>query len=403
MADSITATSLSTSTMASSSKAMSRKRKQRGARLSSSDESSGSLSDNARMMQPLEISSSEAPSSSVTAPSSVVTEDVVSERRKEPRQRNQYKYWCWTLFNYEHLPEDKLPRLEQWDAITYLVWQRECAPTTGKMHLQGYVELETPREYTSVLKWLPPGAHIESRKGTAEQAASYCKKPDNNARSFGEPYESGTISVPEQGKRNDLEAFQEDAKEGMTYEEALWKHGNVLARFPQYATEILDAVHDANVPKLLEFTPRYSWQQDILDYIATEPDRRVIYWVYDQYGNSGKSYLAEHLQDAHGAFLATEGRSQDIAYAYKYERIVIFDFARSQADAIPFGIMEQLKNGRMSSTKYRVKMKKFERPHIIVFANFECAENRFSSDRIKLIELGEDHEKVTRPLVDFFR
>jgi len=39
-------------------------------------------------------------------------------------------------------------------------------------------------------------------------------------------------------------------------------------------------------------------------------------------------------------------------------------------------------------------MKRFDNPHVLVFANFKCTEGKFSRDRIKLIELNEAHESM---------
>lgn len=51
----------------------------------------------------------------------------------------------------------------------------ETAPTTGTPHLQGYVRFAQPKTLAQMRK-LIPRAHLEARKGTETQAATYCQK-----------------------------------------------------------------------------------------------------------------------------------------------------------------------------------------------------------------------------------
>lgn len=90
------------------------------------------------------------------------------------RSRN----WCFTAIS-EH---DHLIRL--WDQelqrkdFKYLIFGRERCPTTGRMHLQGYVEFENAKTLNGVKAALEcgNGIHLEKRRGTVTQAIEYCKK-----------------------------------------------------------------------------------------------------------------------------------------------------------------------------------------------------------------------------------
>ncbi len=75
------------------------------------------------------------------------------------------------------------------------------------------------------------------------------------------------------------------------------------------------------------------------------------------------------------------GKSADIKYGYNGERVVIFDYSRSQEDSINYQVLEDLKNGIFFSPKYQSAMKVFEIPHVIVFANFEPKREKLSADR----------------------
>lgn len=62
----------------------------------------------------------------------------------------------------------------------YLVVQPELGEL-GTPHLQGFVQLETKARRTELKKqW--PGAHWEPRRGTPEEAAHYCRKPEEGCK-----------------------------------------------------------------------------------------------------------------------------------------------------------------------------------------------------------------------------
>lgn len=110
------------------------------------------------------------------------------------------KYWCFTLNNPDEAPDVFMERFKE--VANYVVFQEEKGDT-GTPHYQGYIELLGRRELPGMKK-LIPGAHWESRKGTQEQAITYCKKEDSRISG---PYEFGDPSEESPGKRNDLKAF----------------------------------------------------------------------------------------------------------------------------------------------------------------------------------------------------
>lgn len=110
------------------------------------------------------------------------------------------KYWCFTLNNP---PSDF--EFPQTDKCTYYVYQTEIGENETP-HIQGYVEFTT-RVSLRFLSNLLPRAHWERRKGTAEQAAAYCKKLETQVSG---PHEWGILSRPERGRRTDLESLAAD-------------------------------------------------------------------------------------------------------------------------------------------------------------------------------------------------
>ncbi len=142
----------------------------------------------------------------------------------------QYTNVCFTHNN----PEVALVFVPE--KMRYLVYQEEIGDGTdevpeGTYHFQGYCEL-LKKMSLEPLKQLLGGTavHVELRRGTAEQAADYCKKDDTKIP--GTPvYEEGQLSAP--GKRNDLVAFKEDVQAGKRKRDLLDDHLMTLARYPK--------------------------------------------------------------------------------------------------------------------------------------------------------------------------
>lgn len=99
--------------------------------------------------------------------------------------------WCFTSFDLNFIPDAK---------IHYAIWQHECCPTSGRTHIQGYVEMMEKYDFKTIQACLPAKAHIEYRKGSQEQAINYCMKKETR---IGETVHEFGIKH-KQGARNDL-------------------------------------------------------------------------------------------------------------------------------------------------------------------------------------------------------
>lgn len=121
--------------------------------------------------------------------------------------------------NYGDL-EDKIAALRAWKAVTYCVVGEEVGES-GTPHLQGYTEMNASKKFDTVQNKLY-GAHIEHRRGTAVQAADYCKKD-------GKFVEWGEIS--NQGARNDLSVAVAMIKEGKRMREVAEQESTTFVKF----------------------------------------------------------------------------------------------------------------------------------------------------------------------------
>lgn len=95
-------------------------------------------------------------------------------------------------------------------------------------------------------------------------------------------------------------------------------------------------------------------------------------------------WLVEHKQ----AFYCNGGKATDLCHAYNGQPICIFDYVRDAKEYVGYGVIEQLKNGILFSPKYESGLKRFDIPHVFIFANFLLEDGKFSADRIKLYELN---------------
>lgn len=126
--------------------------------------------------------------------------------------------------------------------IKYVVWQKESCPDTRREHYQGYCELANPQTYAGIKRMFDDDTmHIEPRKGTAQQAADYCKKAESRIEG---PWELGQIS--QQGKRNDLEEVTIKIKEGKSLATVAEEHPGTFIKFHRGMRELYNII---NKPK----------------------------------------------------------------------------------------------------------------------------------------------------------
>lgn len=128
------------------------------------------------------------------------------------------------VFTINNYVEGHISALESFAAshCTYMVFGKEIGDEKKTPHLQGYCELKKQTSFKKIKEMAEfKTAHIESRKGTAKQAADYCKKD-------GDFKEIGTISS--QGKRADLSMIPKLVKAGKTDLEILELHPSLYMR-----------------------------------------------------------------------------------------------------------------------------------------------------------------------------
>lgn len=253
-----------------------------------------------------------------------------------PKKRmSASKYWCFTLNNPEEIDMAQLVQAFDKYKMKYVVG-REVGES-GTPHLQGY--LESPTKIRPLETFHTTRIHWEKRRGSSMQNTTYCTKDGD--------YETNMI-IP----RETMKVTKSDLR--------------------------MEQIDIAN----LFLKPE-------------EKFGRSIYWFWESRGNWGKTVLATYMVDQMGAIVVS-GKAVDAGYAIQMyieehgqgPEIVIMDIPRTRGvQYISYESIENIKNGLFFSGKYKGCMVRFNRPHIIVFANEPPEMDRMSSDRWFIEEL----------------
>lgn len=248
------------------------------------------------------------------------------------KRENQFIYWCLTWNGYD------LETME----IIFTILRHECdwfiiqeeTGDAGNKHLQGTLKLKKKKRI-SELKRIHASIHWECTV-RIHASACYCS---NVAKRTGK----------------------------------IWTHH----------FDIPDTITSTFEP--------YGWQLEIVDIIKQEPHPRIINWFWSRDGGVGKSEMALWLYDTQNALLCM-GKSTDIFHIMSKEknrrRLFVFDVTKDKMEYFQYSTIESIKNGYVVSGKYDSTVIKFNRPHIIVFANTAPDKSRMTiQDRWHIVEI----------------
>lgn len=285
--------------------------------------------------------------------------------------------------------------------VKYIIIQGELTKE-GKKHIQGFAQFTGRKRIEQIKKFFGDNTlHIEKTQGTPQQASQYCKELKNGV--FKEYEEYGEMTEKEQGKRNDLIEIKEMLKDGMTLQQISinTEDETILSNICRYNRPLKELEFNIRQERFKDEIKRQfeniKWrpfQQKIIDELENIADNRKIKWIYDDIGNSGKSFLARYLMTKQDIYYITGGKQNDILYGYNGQNIIIYDLARTYADNLEhiYTTIENFKNGQYLSTKYETQQRIFAIPHIIVMANFKPDETKLSKDRWDIVEVNKEEQ-----------
>jgi len=116
---------------------------------------------------------------------------------------------------------------------------------------------------------------------------------------------------------------------------------------------------------------RLPWEYKLKEIVEDDKDTRPIHWFYDCQGETGRTVDAKDLYFNHNAFDCTGGKAHDIYLAYNYEPSKVLDLVASSCkDTMDYlyKVLEDFKDGQLSSGQYMSKTKVFKTPQELVFS-----------------------------------
>jgi hypothetical protein len=250
--------------------------------------------------------------------------------KTKSKQVNPSKYWCFTLNNYKK---------EDINNISVKVFKYcigEEVGESGTPHLQGYIEFEDRKRPMSVFKEYK-NIHWEKRKGSAMEAARYCRKD-----------------------------------------------GKFITNI-KYKKEV----------KVLKDNLLNIWEKEILKIIKEEPDDRTIYWFKSKCG-AGKTTFCKYLCVKYGA-IVLGGKSADmkngiITYKNQNEdmdpEVILVNLPKTfDIGYLSYTGIEECKDMMFYSGKYEGGMVCGNCPHLIIFSNEMPDLDKVGVDRWKVYDI----------------
>lgn len=156
---------------------------------------------------------------------SVPVTSVPTNKVKEYREfwkGKKSRHAVFTINNYTPQVVDVLRSYSK--KCKYLVYGFEIAPTTNTPHLQAFVCWDNPHSILSFHDtiWEASLFHIETTlKGSHQQAAEYCKKPETKDPAYPPPGYEEYGTCPRQGERTDWASAVSEIISGTPVEEVV--------------------------------------------------------------------------------------------------------------------------------------------------------------------------------------
>lgn len=283
--------------------------------------------------------------------------------------------WVFTINNWT---EEHAAALRTLDYV-YLVFGRESAPTTGTLHLQGFVCFANPRRRSSLVTHVG-GGHWQPACGSSAQASAYCKKD-------GDFDEYGVLPV-NQGKRNDLQAIVDWLDEFIEDNGRAPSEREVALLQPLALLKRIDIMRLARLrapPPVLREGELRPWQQQLSDELTADADDRTINFFVDPEGGKGKTWFQQWLVSSRpdDVQILGVGKRDDMCFAIDSEKSVfLINVPRGGMEFLQYSVLEQLKDRMVFSTKYQSVMKTFRtNVHVVVFSNEDPDMTKMSQDR----------------------
>lgn len=141
----------------------------------------------------------------------------------------------------------------------------------------------------------------------------------------------------------------------------------------------------------------YDWQKDIMNKLAEKPDDRTINWIWEPKGCAGKTTFQKYVYLNCENVIILSGKSADMKNGIvnfiekkgETPDIVLINVPRCSQDFVSYEGIESIKDMFFFSGKYEGGMVCGANPHVYIFANEPPPTEKLSSDRWKIVEIGD--------------
>lgn len=304
----------------------------------------------------------------------------------------QARNYCFTWNNYT---DEDIKRIEDSAKCTwfqYCIYGKEICPSTGTPHLQGYLQLKTKKSITAMKKAYGNTPHWEVARGSLEDNEYYCQK-DKDYTELGQKKKSAS-----QRGSEPWEAIRKMIADGEDYD---IMYDTIADAYPSMAGRYMHAIKtwineakDAAILKLnkeqFENAVLREWQKACVEALENQNQRELI-WVYDEDGNTGKTFLAKWLHFVKGAFYFENAKKADIACAWNLEEFAVCNLTRDKEGLVQYSVFESLKDGMVFSGKYESKTKVAPKQvKLVIMSNWLPDISTMSIDRWQILQLNGD-------------
>ena len=307
----------------------------------------------------------------------------------------EIKAWLNSLIN---------KRVTQRSHVSFIQFQPEKCPTTGKIHFQLYAQFSNAVKFEkakALFEFNGKQFHVEQCKGSSVDNEAYTSKDDTRVEGA-TTTRLGEVrhlkSCVTQGARTDLTEFKEAVDAKMSWDDLIDNYFETIAHFYTFARKYFDMVSEnkqlGDIKTALQATNLRGWQHGVVNLVKLPPSDRTVHWFWENEGNIGKSYMSRYLSVMNDAIIVQAMKKSDMIYLItkniRKTNVVIFDLCRSSEQgsvSVVYEVVEMLKNGYLCSGKYDSQSFSFSVPHVICFANFQPDRSCLSADRWNEVHL----------------
>lgn len=227
---------------------------------------------------------------------------------KETRRQRVYRAICWTL-NRDDPPTIRtriVIRGTQQDCVDYYIYQKELAPTTERIHWQGYMEFNRQLTLSTIKKEIfdDDTLHVEKRRGTQKQAIDYCKDPKKRAPDAENPVEWGNQKV--QGTQAGFQGVVEALQQGVSMHDINMRYPHIVASCQSWLLRVSNGLQEAEAKK---------FRTSLRTYVFWGPT------------GTGKSRRVHHMHDSADIYTVIEPRNGGQLWfdGYVGQSVLLFD------------------------------------------------------------------------------